>query len=169
MRAKRLWFPGISFEIEFLRKLINDWRALQWCRELACDIVFEQYGCKPKDFLQHAVCIAEWCQDNVTYVNELPETFQTPMRTVDWGYGDCDDFVILEGCLMEAVGIPVHVVGMKLDGEWVHVFPKARVLLPDGEQLKIPLDCTLDQPVRTLPDPVADSLRKGYKVETLTL
>ena len=40
--------------------------------------MFHEAGCQPKDKLAHALAIGEWVQKNITYVNELPETFQSP-------------------------------------------------------------------------------------------
>jgi hypothetical protein len=168
VHTTRVRFRSIQDELKFLRQVIDDWRGRAWTRETAKRVVFDNGGCEPKKRLCHALAVAEWVQETITYVNERPETFQTPQRTVDLGMGDCDDQTVLVGALLEAVGIPVQVVGMRIDGQWRHVFPRAVVRLPGGRNVVVSLDTTLSLPVRQLVDPVARSKKRGRSVETYT-
>lgn len=146
--------------------MVKKWRGMTWTRELAINLIRER--CPPKNRICHAVAIAEWVQSNVYYVNELPEVFQEPPRTVELAAGDCDDFTTLIGSLCESIGIPVEIVGVKIDGFWRHVFPRAAVRAITGTKI-LPLDATLSAPVLELADPIRRALQAGHTVETMTV
>lgn len=169
-------FSSVEEEIRFLRAQIDAYRGHPAIRETATEVVFREGGCPPRRPRMHAICLAEWVQDRITYVHERPELLQTPLRTMRTGFGDCDDFVQLEGALMESIGIPVSVVGMKMaepigpgrwaPPRWKHVFLEAVIrVFPTGME-RIPLDATLTSPVRELTDPRALALADGRKVWT---
>jgi transglutaminase-like putative cysteine protease len=170
-RVQSRWaqFLDIPGQLGFLRKVINDWRGRAWTRETALAIV-KRAGVPPKDRLGQAIALGEWTQSHVYYVNEIPETFQSPRRTVELGAGDCDDQTMLMGSMLEALGIPSRVVGLKINGYWQHVFPMAEVARGFGKApLVVPLDTTLGSPIRQVQNPILLALARGRKVETLTL
>jgi hypothetical protein len=147
-----------------LRKVVIDWRGRVWTRETAIGIVRDE--CPSKQRMCQTMAIAEWVQARIYYVNELPETFQTPFRTVELGAGDCDDHAVLLAALLESIGIPVDLVAMKIDGIWRHIFAMAHVRLPSGRTVAIPLDTTLSSPVRSLKNPVLMAMQRGAKIDT---
>lgn len=166
VRTYRLWFPTIAGQIRFLRREIDRWRGRTWTRRLAVSIIREQ--CDEKNQLCHALALARAVRDRVYYVNERPETFQIPPITWQWGFGDCDDFTWLLGALIESVGIPVEVDGMRLNRKWKHVFPVAMIpVKKEKRRARIPLDATLRAPLGT--NPVTIALRQGFEVETYRL
>jgi hypothetical protein len=151
-------------QIAWLRGMVDQYRSVHPIRSRARDIVFRQYVCPPKDQLCQALAIAQWVQNNITYVAEMPETFQTPTTTVAEGYGDCDDFSTLIGALCEAIGIPVELVGMQW-GEgagryYKHIFPRALIVRP-GKLYRVPLDATLSATVDGTQDPIRIALARG--------
>lgn len=160
-------FLNIPDMVGFLRGVVDDWRGRAWTREQAVDIVFRKAGCKPKDRLCHALAIGEWVQKNIIYVNEIPETFQTPKRTVELGAGDCDDFTTLIASFAEAVGIPATICAMKINGSWKHVFPILEIRRPGKPPLRVVVDATLNQPVRLFTNPIKIALERGDQVETI--
>jgi hypothetical protein len=164
--TQRAHFGSIAEEVRFLRRMVDAWRGRAWTRETATQIVFREAACAPKVRLCHALAVGDWVKQNITYVNEYPETFQTPRRTVELGAGDCDDATILIASLLEAIGIRTEIVGMKVDGKWRHVFPRAIVRLRDGRHILVPIDVTIDAPLREFPDPVARTRARGMKVDT---
>lgn len=166
VHTRRVWFPSIEAEIRHLRGVVDHWRGTTWARELAARIVFEEAGCERKKRLCHAMAIGEWVQREITYVNELPETFQTPRRTVEFGRGDCDDAAVLVATLLEAIGIPAKLVGMKVNGKWRHIWPLAMVRLRDGRTVGVPLDTTLDVPIEEKQSPIQRAKARGQQVET---
>lgn len=159
-------FGSVEDQLTYLKRMIETYRATGWAREKALQIIREA---EVSDFkkARQAVAIAEWVQKNIRYVNELPETFQTPPRTVEIGAGDCDDHTTLIGSLCENLGIPIEVVGMKVNGRWAHVFPRAIVKGADGKPLTMPLDTTMQgTPITRFVDPISRVRAQGKKVET---
>jgi transglutaminase-like putative cysteine protease len=165
VRTQRVRFPSVKAEIDYLRTVVDKWRGTTWARELATRIVFDEAGCERKQRMCHAIAIGEWAQREITYVNELPETFQSPRRTVEFGRGDCDDATVVVATLLEAIGIPTKLVGMKVNGRWRHIFPVALVRLPAGKIVKVPLDTTLDVPISEKQSPIRRAKARGQRVE----
>ena len=141
---------GQPDQICMLRDMVNEYRNLYAIRARARDIVYRQWPTAPKDKKSQAIAIGRWVQDNISYIEEKPEVFQTPTHTVATGYGDCDDFVTLIGSLLEAIGIDSELVGLHWRGEYRHIFPRA--VMPWGE--RVPLDATLNAPIDYLTDPI---------------
>lgn len=165
--TQRLDFASIQEQIAFLRQMINVYRGTSWAKELALQLIRDA---PHRNKAAYAMAIAEAVQARVKYVNEYPETFQTPPRTWDLRAGDCDDFTTLIGSLIETLGITVEVVGMKVDGKWRHVFPRALVPGRGGKLLRMYLDATIrDTPVRAMVNPITRSLARGFTVDTFTL
>jgi hypothetical protein len=159
-------FNSIEEQLIYLRKMIEVYRATTFARLLALNIIKEA-NVPDRNKAAQAVAIAEWVRKNIRYVNELPETFQTPPRTVKVAAGDCDDHTTLIGSLCESIGIPIEVVGLKVDGVWQHVFPRAVLQAPGGKIVRMPLDSTIkDAEIRDFANPVKRLLDRGKKVET---
>lgn len=164
--TRKVRFGSQQEQIMWLRGMVDEYRGVYAIRSRARDIVFRQRGCAPKDQVCQALAIGSWVQDTITYVQELPETFQTPTSTVAQGYGDCDDFTTLIGALCESIGIETQLVGM----EWGrgtaryfrHIFPRA--IIPRGGRLYvIPLDATSSSPVDGTYDPITVAQRQGVR------
>jgi len=161
VKVRRIVFPSQHDQIRFLRAMVDRYRGHQLIREKAIDIVFREAKCPPKAKLCHAVAIARWVQKNITYVNEGVETFQSPVRTLTWRRGDCDDFATVEAALCESIGIPCELVGLHWRGQFRHIFARAVIPVPGHGVRRIPLDATLNRDVRDLPNPIAISIRRG--------
>ncbi len=171
--ATRLAFPNQAAQVVWLRRMVDEYRGNQLIRTKAHQIVFEISGCKPRDRLCHCFAIARWVQQNITYVNEGVETFQSPVATLTYRYGDCDDFTTLIASMLEAIGIGCQVVALEWDGEYRHIFPRAVLerLGPGGGPLLVPLDATLvGGPVGSpLQNPIAILHARGKNVRQLAL
>src|SRR2546423_2293776 len=161
--------PSQADQIRFLRAMVDRYKSNQLIRHKAIEIVFQQAGCPPKAKLCQAVAIGRWVQQHITYVNEGVETFQSPVRTLTYRYGDCDDFTTLICSLLEAIGIRSELVGLSWRGQFRHIFARALVPVPGAGVRRVPLDATLDQDVRTLPNPIAISVRRGDNPRVLAL
>lgn len=164
--SRKVRFGSQQEQIVWLRGMVDQYREVYAIRARARDIVFRQRGCAPKDQLCQAIAIASWVQDNITYVAEMPETFQTPTTTVAEGYGDCDDFTTLIASMCESVGIATELVGL----EWGkgdlryyrHIFPRA-VVAQGGKLYRIPLDATLETRVDGTADPIQIAQMRGVR------
>jgi len=172
-------FSDLDEQLRFLRKMVSgpqvavkdsaghthmlgDFRSHPQIRELALRIL--KSGHVPqRDKKAQALAIGQWVQDNVYYVHELPERFQTPLETLRLGAGDCDDSTTLICSLLETVGIPSQLVCMQVDGQWKHIFPAA-IMQQTGALL--PLDSTVrDIPVTSVTNPCAWAQSRGKAVK----
>jgi len=52
--------------------------------------------------------IQRYAQDNIKYFRESPERFASPLRTIKWGIGDCDDKSILIGSVLRSFKLPIR-------------------------------------------------------------
>ena len=188
-RVRKLRFPSQADQIAWLRQMVNLYKGNQLIRGKAIDIVFRISGCAPKAKACHALAIGRWVQENIRYVNEGIETFQSPVRTLTWRHGDCDDFTTLIASMLESIGIQSELVGLEWRGQFRHIFPRALIPVPvvgaaridfsstllrlcglerPPQPASLPLDATLRQPVGTI-NPVTAAVRKGRKVRTLAM
>jgi transglutaminase-like putative cysteine protease len=164
-------FRDLDEQLRFLRKmvsgpqvvvngkLIGDYRTHPKIRELALTIIKSKVA--PRDKKSQALAIGQWVQDNIYYVHEMPERFQTPIETLRLAAGDCDDSTVLVCSLLETIGIPSNLVCMQINGVWKHIFPAA--VMQNGALL--PLDSTLkDYPVDTATNPTMLTIAQGKQV-----
>lgn len=55
-----------------------------------------------------AACIQKWVQKHIKYFSEAPDRWQSPMRTLEWKIGDCDDQAILMASILRGFRVPVR-------------------------------------------------------------
>jgi len=162
-------FGSIPEQLTYLRKMIDVYRATTWARTTGMDII-RQAQCPARNHACFALAVGAAVQERIMYVREFPERFQTPPNTWRERAGDCDDFTTLIGSLLEAIGVPVQVVGMKVGGKWRHVYPRALIDGRGGKQLPLNLDATLrGVPIQAMANPIRRALERGMQVETLVL
>lgn len=162
----RVW-PDQRAQVLYLRTVVDQARAETEIRELARDIVFRQSNLPERAPFAHALALARWVQTHITYVNELPEVFQTPLATLDTRYGDCDDQAVLLASLLESIGIPAYLFSVGWDAppapELQHIYVVADVGPPGGLDL-VALDTTLRTDVRKYQrDPLAELRARGHE------
>jgi len=85
----------------------------------------------------HVRTLTDWVKNHLTYMMDPDgaEYFQSPLvllhRIFSSGnaYGDCDDHVLILGALLVSVGVPVRVMGVKLNGapNFNHVILQATI------------------------------------------
>ena len=63
-----------------------------------------------RDINKLARCVLEYAQKNIKYFREQPERFASPIRTILWGIGDCDDKSIFIATVLRSFRIPVRLV-----------------------------------------------------------
>lgn len=189
VEMRRAEFATQGEQVRFLRELVKQYRGLHTISALARDVTFRQMNAPLKNKAAQAVAVADWVQQMVSYVNEGDETFQTPLATLRFRWGDCDDFTTLIASLLESMGIPVELVaigwpepqrlfGSPITARWVavlprmmfrHIFPRAVVPVDGGRVVRVPLDATLDAPVSWLTDPIELARSRGVTPTTLVL
>lgn len=168
-RFGRVVFHSQAEQIAFLRQMVNKYAGNRLIHDKAIDVVFNWAHCPPKAKLCHAVAIGRWVQKHVTYVNEGVETFQTPVRTLTYRFGDCDDFATLTASMVQALGIETELCGLEWAGMYRHIFARAVIPVPGAGVRRIPLDGTLKEDVGTLPNPVTISIARGDNPRVLAL
>ena len=155
-------FRDQAEQVRWLRAMVDRYRGDTLIHDKAADIAFNWASCPTtptggdKARLCQAVAIGRWVQQNIRYVNEGAETFQSPVRTLTARIGDCDDFTTLVCALLESIGIRSELVGLQWGGSFRHIFPRAVI----GGR-RIPLDATLSMDVAQLTNPIAISLARG--------
>jgi transglutaminase-like putative cysteine protease len=61
-----------------------------------------------RDNLALARGFQRYVQENIKFFRERPERFVSPVRTAQWGIGDCDDKTILLATLLRSFRLPVR-------------------------------------------------------------
>lgn len=113
-------------------------------------------GCPPRDGSCEARAVHEWVGENIRYTGDVGEIvmephgtpevldlFQSPLRTIEYGGGDCDDHAALAAALLALNGISPGLVVSSSDGvNDDHIFACAH-LPKDGPSVCVPVDTTL--------------------------
>lgn len=82
-----------------------------------------------------ARAIQQYAQQHIKFMRERPERFASPMRTLKWGFGDCDDKTILIATFLRSFRIPVRAKFLRFrmrnkDGSTrkvAHVYPEVQL------------------------------------------
>lgn len=167
-------FKNFYEQAGFLRKRVNEFGGNMALREFVLRLIFPT--CASRDEECMALTIGEWVQENITYVHEGRELFQSPETTMRLGAGDCDDMTTLICSCLQTVGIKNKMCLLKIGApqngargmRWAHIFPVALVKVPGEPTLhRMTLDATLDEPIRDLVNPIAKVKERGALVKTL--
>ncbi len=99
--------------------------------------LIQEHNIPEKDYRRLVEFLQQYTQREIKFFRERPERWQSPMRTLKWGIGDCDDQVFLMLSTGRSFRIPgrakftrfidpktgerkSHVnAQFKLDGKWV--------------------------------------------------
>lgn len=114
----------------FVDKYTGDPRVIDFASWL-----IRKYKVAGRDETGLARAIQVYSQDYVKYFREKPERFASPMRTVKWGIGDCDDKSILIASVLRSFRIPVKLKFLKYEApqkdgtikKISHVYPLAKL------------------------------------------
>lgn len=83
-----------------------------------------------KSWTEEARAIQHFVRDHVRYtldINDI-ETLQTPEKTIEFNYGDCDDKSVLAASLLESIGHPARFVAIgKEPGIFEHVLVETKI------------------------------------------
>lgn len=130
---------GTRVTLQTMASLVRTYRKVLRLRELALSIVRPVAG--SKNFFAEAVALCEWVRGSIQYVRDIRdvETIQTPVVTLDYRQGDCDDQATLLATLLECVGFTTRFRAVATDpgGPFVHVLTEALI-----ENAWVPLETT---------------------------
>lgn len=94
---------GAQETVEAMLDKIHEWGSHPSVRRQAIEIVSEARVAE-NDRRGEISAIFDWVRSNIRYVDEHVETIQAPLATIEIGGGDCDDYVVLLGSLLAALG-----------------------------------------------------------------
>jgi len=104
-------YMGTLRTVEHIQRLIRDGAKDFRVRQTAIDILLQR-RIRAKDYFGEINALFEWVQRNVRYTKDTfrLEVLHSARRMLELRAGDCDDFTILLGAMLEAIGHPVRVV-----------------------------------------------------------
>lgn len=140
-----------------MRELVRGFRKNLTIRNLAGGLV---QGLRQKDFNGEIRVIHAYVRDSVRYLKDIHgvETIQTPLVTLQNGFGDCDDKATLLASMLESIGHPCRLVavGFLNPDVYQHVYVETR---SGNKSAWIPLETTENVPVGWSPKRVVARLR----------
>ncbi len=95
-----------------------------------CARLIKIEGIAARDEVALARCFQRLSQERVKYFKELPERWQSPLRTLSWRIGDCDDKTFLVACCCRSFRIPVRLKFLRL------VLPKGTMVREPGGTMR---------------------------------
>ena len=104
-------YPGTLRTVEHIKGLIKQGAKDFHVRQQAIDILLRR-EVKAKDYAGEIKALFEWVQQNIRYTKDTfrLEVLHSARRMLELRAGDCDDFSILLGAMLEAIGHPVRLV-----------------------------------------------------------
>lgn len=112
----RVPYPGLDGVLKKMRELVNEGKGDPAIRskavELTSGIPKDIRTGLPnrRDYGKIADAVYSCMKKNIAYVNDPDgiEWLQTAKKTMDQGFGDCDDQSVLAGALLSSIGVPVR-------------------------------------------------------------
>jgi len=112
----RIPYPGLDGVLDKMKELADQGKGDPIVREKAVSITKNI----PKDprtnlpnrrnYQQIADAVYMWMKKNIEYINDPDgiEWLQTAKKTIELGYGDCDDQSVLAAALLSSIGVPTR-------------------------------------------------------------
>lgn len=120
---------GTRETLRIMSRLAREYRKAPEIRELALSLVRGVSG--HKNFRGQVSAIHNWVRNMIQYVQDIRnvETVQTPLKTLEFRQGDCDDQATLLATLLESVGFHTRFVAIKVDpaGPFCHVYTEVNL------------------------------------------
>lgn len=141
-------------------------------REFAVKAVSQKCGknwcIAEKDYWGEVQEVFNSVRGAVRYVHDIHnvDTFQAARRTVDFHGGDCDDYVITLGSLLQSIGYPIilRIIQPKTERDFSHILLLAGLPPTDPTQW-VALDASTNQPAGWHPPAGSIARVKDYPVE----
>lgn len=94
-----------------MRRFTEQYKTHPTIRELALRLT---RNLPQKDYASEQRVLWDYVKNNIRYVRDIHEveTVQTPLKTLEYGAGDCDDKSSLLACLLESLGHPTRFYAM---------------------------------------------------------
>ena len=118
-----------------------------------------QWCISPRDWAGEVQQLGATVQDRVRYTLDTYniDTYRTPQRTLQMAIGDCDDMTSLGGAALQAVGYPIKIKVIQMNGEpdFHHIYLVVGIPPHDPRQW-VAFDPTNDIPVGAEPPGIID-------------
>lgn len=118
---------GIKDTLNLMRGYVKQYKKDLRIRDLAANLV---KPIQPKSWLQEIAACFDYVRDEIRYTQDIEgvETLQTPIATLELGYGDCDDMCTLLAAMLGSIGHPTRFVAIAFEpNNFTHVFLQAQV------------------------------------------
>ena len=115
-----------------MRQFVDQYKTHPKVRELALKLT---RNIPQKAYSEELRALSGFVRDSIRYTRDINgvETVQTPLKTLEYGAGDCDDKATLLAALLESIGFETrfHAMGFKpgdvshvlleceLNGQWI--------------------------------------------------
>lgn len=143
---------GTRATLQIMRQLVRQYKKTLPIRQLALSIIDRVRG--HKNFAAQVKAVHKYVRNNIRYVRDVNgvETLATPIKTLEYRAGDCDDQATLIATLLESIGHPTRFVAIKLKplGSFVHVYTETKI----GRNW-VPVETTEKWPVGMHPPKIA--------------
>ena len=133
---------GTRATLQHMSRLVREFKKNIRIRDTALDIVRSVQN--HKNWVGQVRSIHAWVRDHVQYVRDINgvETLATPVQTLEYMQGDCDDQATLLAALLESVGHPTRFVAIAATpfGAFSHVYVETKIGHNPGKWM--PLETT---------------------------
>ena len=134
---------GTRATLRIMSDLVRRYKRDIQIRELALSLISDLPG--HKNWVGQIKRLHAYVRDCIQYVRDVNgvETIATPIKTIEYGQGDCDDQAVLLASLLESIGHPTRFVAIKQSpmGPFVHVYTETKIGMGKGGKW-IPLETT---------------------------
>lgn len=143
----------INQRLGYIIKMIQKGRDNPEVRRRTVQILSRKCGkkwCVPeKNWRAEVVAVFDSVRENIRYTRDTynKDLFQHPLRTFEFGGGDCDDYAIVLASMLQSVGYPVklRVIQTVDSTDWNHIYVLVG-LPPQGPKQWVSLDASVDKP-----------------------
>jgi len=120
---------GTRATLRIMSRLVKHYKKNMQIRSLALALVADVPG--HKNWTAQIKAIHAFVRDSIQYVRDVRgvETIATPIKTLEFRQGDCDDQAVLLASLLESIGHPTRFVAIKQTtfGPFVHVYTETKI------------------------------------------
>ena len=124
-------FAGTAQTLRYMRNFARD--AIrdpnQFIRLHTIDVL-RASGVEPRQYGQEVRACQRFVRDQIVYVQDPVdvELVQTPLKTLEIGYGDCDDKSTLLAAMLESIGHPCKFAAVGFNGgDFSHVLVQTKI------------------------------------------
>ena len=120
---------GTRATLQIMRQLVRQYKKSLPIRQLALSVIDRVRG--HKNFPGQVKAIHEYVKNNIQFVRDVNgvETLATPLKTLEYRKGDCDDQATLIASMLESIGHPTRFIAVKNSafGPYVHVYVETKI------------------------------------------